>query len=100
MQGTPFVVCIGNRRVYMGAFWILISSATWDGICIMQPRPRENSDLEIRAAISKPDLRGDAELLEIFRKSGKLKKSDAKAENPYWIFNTIEFKTAWHPIAL
>jgi acyl-CoA reductase-like NAD-dependent aldehyde dehydrogenase len=24
----------------------------------------------------------------------------AKAENPYWILDTIEFKTAWHPIGL
>jgi acyl-CoA reductase-like NAD-dependent aldehyde dehydrogenase len=24
----------------------------------------------------------------------------SKAENPYWILDTIEFKTAWHPIGL
>lgn len=24
----------------------------------------------------------------------------AKAEDPYWILNTVEFKTAWHPIGL
>lgn len=24
----------------------------------------------------------------------------AKAENPYWILDTIEFKTAWHPVGL
>ena len=24
----------------------------------------------------------------------------AKAEGPYWILNTIEFKTAWHPIGI
>lgn len=24
----------------------------------------------------------------------------AKAENPYWILDTVEFKTAWHPIGL
>jgi hypothetical protein len=23
-----------------------------------------------------------------------------KAEDPYWILDTIEFKTAWHPIGL
>ena len=26
--------------------------------------------------------------------------STAKAEDPYWILDTIEFKTAWHPIGL
>jgi acyl-CoA reductase-like NAD-dependent aldehyde dehydrogenase len=26
--------------------------------------------------------------------------STAKAENPYWILDTIEFKTAWHPIGV
>jgi hypothetical protein len=24
----------------------------------------------------------------------------AKAEDPYWILDTVEFKTAWHPIGL
>ena len=24
----------------------------------------------------------------------------AKSEDPYWILDTIEFKTAWHPIGL
>jgi hypothetical protein len=24
----------------------------------------------------------------------------SKAEDPYWILDTIEFKTAWHPIGL
>ena len=24
----------------------------------------------------------------------------ARAEDPYWILNTVEFKTAWHPIGL
>jgi acyl-CoA reductase-like NAD-dependent aldehyde dehydrogenase len=26
--------------------------------------------------------------------------SGAKAENPYWILDTVEFKTAWHPIGV
>jgi acyl-CoA reductase-like NAD-dependent aldehyde dehydrogenase len=25
---------------------------------------------------------------------------NAKAEDPYWILDTVEFKTAWHPIGL
>ncbi|HWI58833.1 MAG TPA: aldehyde dehydrogenase, partial [Bacillota bacterium] len=24
----------------------------------------------------------------------------AEAENPYWILDTIEFKTAWHPVGI
>jgi hypothetical protein len=24
----------------------------------------------------------------------------AKAEDPYWIIDTVEFKTAWHPIGV
>ena len=24
----------------------------------------------------------------------------AKVEDPYWILDTVEFKTAWHPIGL
>jgi hypothetical protein len=24
----------------------------------------------------------------------------AKAEEPYWILDTVEFKTAWHPIGI
>jgi hypothetical protein len=26
--------------------------------------------------------------------------SGAEAENPYWILDTVEMKTAWHPIGL
>jgi delta 1-pyrroline-5-carboxylate dehydrogenase len=26
--------------------------------------------------------------------------STDKAENPYWILDTVEFKTAWHPIGV
>ena len=26
--------------------------------------------------------------------------SAAKVENPYWILDTVEFKTAWHPIGI
>jgi hypothetical protein len=26
--------------------------------------------------------------------------STAQAEDPYWILDTVEFKTAWHPIGL
>ena len=26
--------------------------------------------------------------------------SGAKAEDPYWILDTVEFKTAWHPVGL
>ena len=24
----------------------------------------------------------------------------AKVEDPYWILDTVEFKTAWHPIGI
>ena len=24
----------------------------------------------------------------------------SKAEDPYWILDTVEFKTAWHPIGV
>jgi hypothetical protein len=27
-------------------------------------------------------------------------KITAKVEDPYWILDTVEFKTAWHPIGI
>ena len=34
------------------------------------------------------------------RKLATKEWSTAKAEDPYWILDTVEFKTAWHPIGL
>ncbi len=44
---------------------------------------------------------GDFNLKRYFRRELKPTQwSSADAENPYWILDTVEMKTAWHPIGL
>ena len=59
------------------------------------------------------DGSGDAKLGVELRRGGELNVKryarrdlsekmwrGAEAENPYWILDTVEMKTAWHPIGL
>jgi len=72
VRGTPFVVRVGDRRAYFGAFWTDVSSVPWSGITIMKPWQKENTELKILPSDSKLDLRDDSELLDILKESKKL----------------------------
>ncbi len=44
---------------------------------------------------------GDYNVKRYFRRDlSPAQWMDAGAENPYWILDTVEMKTAWHPIGL
>jgi hypothetical protein len=67
-DGKAFVVSVGNRRVYSGAFWIVESSEPWYGITIMQPPGKRRQELKITAgSTGQKDLRNDPEILEIMK---------------------------------
>ena len=72
--------------------------------------PHFASHMDINAVV---DGSGDAAVAEIFRAGAALNLkrvatrplaakdwSGPKAEDPYWILDTVEMKTAWHPIGL
>lgn len=72
--------------------------------------PHIASHMDVNAVV---DASGDSEISEKLQSgvAANLKRYSchslasldwitAKAENPYWILDTIEFKTAWHPIGV
>lgn len=72
--------------------------------------PHFASHMDVNAIV---DASGDAEIGRELQRGGgfnvkryvprQLKPADwrkAQAENPYWILDTVEMKTAWHPIGL
>jgi hypothetical protein len=68
MRGRPFVVTVGVRRIYAGAFWSVYSSHPWDGIAIMRPSRDKRTELQITLPSSLlQDPRNDPELLEILK---------------------------------
>jgi hypothetical protein len=83
VSGIPFVVCVGDQRIYAGAFWTPISSLSYDGVVIMQPfgelaagqapmiqvtRGYPSSDFS-----SGPDPRSDIRIKTTLQAAGKLK---------------------------
>ncbi len=77
-DGIPFVVCVGNERIYTGAFWTPISSISYDGVVIMEPYDETQTIIQI--ALGYPvadiftgiDLRADSRIIQALEKDGKL----------------------------
>lgn len=42
VNGKAFVVCVDRQPIYWGAFWTLLSSASFDGVTIAQPLSSSN----------------------------------------------------------
>jgi len=72
VEGKPFVVVAGDRRVYFGAFWSPVSSHVWRGITIMDPWETEPIVLQIlpQSPLTN-DLRNDPEILRIMEARNK-----------------------------
>jgi len=67
-DGRAFVVSVGDRRVYSGAFWSVFSSVPWYGITIVQPRGKGRQELRIEpASTGQKDPRNDPEILAIMK---------------------------------
>lgn len=78
VSGLPFVVCVGDIRVYDGAFWVALSSQSSSGVVIM--KPLESNPRSIRIQLGYPgdsdfqgkDPRSDERIMRALEKSGKL----------------------------
>ena len=74
--GRPFVVCVGQERIYGGAFWPMWSSASYGGIVIEVPLMNRQT-VQLRRGYPSaeqfqgPDLRSDPRILRALRQSGK-----------------------------
>jgi len=75
-EGKAFVVAVGERRIYCGAFWSPISSIIPEGVFITQPTKKRNEELHILLGLGTRktkayDPRNDPELLSILKDTGK-----------------------------
>lgn len=79
--GLPFVVCVGEERMYSGAFWVSWSSMSFDGVVVEITLPQIGSR-KIRLQLGYPespelflarDPRFDPRIKEALRKAQKLK---------------------------
>jgi len=79
VTGRPFVVCVGNERIYAGAFWTPISSLLFDGVTIWQPLGGDNRLIRIEFGYPSAgygtgeDPRSDERIMDALRRAGKLK---------------------------
>lgn len=78
VSGRPFVVCVGEERIYTGAFWTPISSLIFDGVTIWQPLGSVEPIIRIEfgypsaAHASGDDPRSDSRIITALRQAGKL----------------------------
>ncbi len=118
LSGNTAVVLISPARPLPAlTFSEIIATSDLPGgvINLLAGDPRELAPhiarhMDVNAVV---DASGDAKLGTILQQGGetnvkryvsrKLKPAEWKtkaAENPYWILDTVEMKTAWHPIGL
>jgi hypothetical protein len=79
--GVPFVVCVGTRRIYSGAFWVSYSSISFDGF-VIDTLPAQAGIPILRIQLGYPtapelfsgaDLRADPRILQSLQTAGRLR---------------------------
>ena len=79
VTGIPFVVCVGNERIYSGAFWTPVSSISYDGVIIMQPFEPTQRTVQITLGYPVADVftgidpRADPRIIKALEQDQKLK---------------------------
>ena len=79
--GVPFMVCVGDERIYPGAFWISYSSMSFNGIVIdTLSATMDNPSIHIQLGYPESpeffegeDLRSDPRIQQSLREAGKLR---------------------------
>jgi hypothetical protein len=80
--GTPFVVCVGNERIYSGFIWSRVASTSCDSVVIkQQPTEPPGDDYAIQLELgyvkfTGTDLRSDPRILRALEKAGKLENKE------------------------
>ena len=79
VDGMPFVVRVGDDRIYAGAFWTLASSLIFEGVIIMQPFETDKRVIRISLGYPTPEVfrgidpRADPRIMQALDRAGKLK---------------------------
>ena len=79
VRGKSFVVCVGRKLIYWGAFWTPISSISFDGVTIWKPLSSQGPKV-VKLELGYPsssfyggeDPRNSAEVMESLEQAGKL----------------------------
>ena len=79
-SGRAFVVCVGSKPIYWGAFWAPFSSQSFDGVIILIPPFSPDGHLiQLQLGYPSPgfysgeDPRSNPEILQSLEQAGKLK---------------------------
>ena len=79
VSGLPFVVAVGQGRIYSGAFWTPLSSLSYDGIVIETPLAAPEHSLRIQLGYPESpelfrgtDRRADPRIHDALERAGKL----------------------------
>ena len=72
--GQPFVICVGQERIYSGVFRSPLSSSITRGATIYLPLSDNTSTIRIYGLyVEGEDLRSDARIIKSLENAGKLK---------------------------
>jgi hypothetical protein len=78
VRGMPFVVAVGEERIYGGAFWTPLSSLIYEGVIICQPFDADHTVITLSLGYPSPeafrgqDPRSDPRILNALEAAGKL----------------------------
>ena len=78
VNGRPFVVCLDGKPVYAGAFWVVWSSFSFDGVVIMLPALMDSTTVQIELGYPGPDFfrgkdpRNNKKIFRTLEQAGKL----------------------------
>ncbi len=79
VSGRPFVVCVGQEAIYAGAFWVSLSSLSFNGIVIDTLPATQHRPLRIQLSYPESperftgeDRRGDSRIMQALESAGKL----------------------------
>ena len=79
-SGRAFVVCVGSKPIYWGAFWTPFSSQSFDGVTILiPPFSPDGHLLQLEPGYPSPSLyrgedpRSNPEIFQSLERAGKLK---------------------------
>jgi hypothetical protein len=78
VSGKSFLVCLDRSPVYWGAFWVMYSSISFEGITIWKPLVEDSGAVKIELGYPAPgffngkDPRNNLDIMKSLKKAGKL----------------------------